>query len=163
MTLRRIVSRALLSGAVASLASTAALVLAARAEGKPAPRPTNATSHWLHGERAAAVEGVDLDHTAVGYATHHAATVFWALFYEAWLASRPRPPTALLGGALVLSGVAAAVDYGATPARFTPGWEFVLSKRSMAAAYLAMAAGLAVTAALRRTRNMVNGPSTFPR
>jgi hypothetical protein len=42
--------------------------------------------------------------------------------------------------------VAAAVDYGATPTRFTPGWEFVLSKRSMAATYAAMALGLAAGA-----------------
>jgi hypothetical protein len=41
------------------------------------------------------------------------------------------------------SAIAAVVDYGLTPHRFTPGWELVLSKRSMAAAYLAMAAGFA--------------------
>ena len=41
---------------------------------------------------------------------------------------------------------AAAVDYLATPKRFTPGWEFVLSKRAMALTYAAMAAGLFVGA-----------------
>ena len=39
--------------------------------------------------------------------------------------------------------IAAAVDYGATPRRFTPGWELVLSRAGMALVYSAMAAGLA--------------------
>ena len=45
-----------------------------------------------------------------------------------------------------MAAVAAAVDYLATPKRFTPGWEFVLSKRAMALTYAAMAAGLFVGA-----------------
>jgi hypothetical protein len=44
------------------------------------------------------------------------------------------------------------VDYEATPKRFTPGWELVLSKRSMAATYVAMALGLAAAAMLPRRR-----------
>ena len=149
--LRDVVRHALGSGTVASLAATAALVLAARAEGKAAPRSTNATSQWLNGNAAAGFGDVDLDHTAVGYATHHAATLLWALAYEAWLARHPAAmATTLLGRAALVSAVAAAVDYGATPRRFTPGWEFVLTKRSMALAYAAMAVGLAVGAARRR-------------
>lgn len=148
---QRIVRRALASGTVASLVSTAALVVVARAERKAALRPTNSTSHWLNGPEAAAVERADLEHTAVGYATHHAATVFWALLYEGWAAYRGTvAPAPLLGSALVVSGVAAAVDYGATPKRFTPGWELVLTKRSMAVVYAAMAVGLALAASLGR-------------
>jgi hypothetical protein len=41
------------------------------------------------------------------------------------------------------SAVAAAIDYGVTPKRFTPGWELLLSKRSMVVAYGALALGLA--------------------
>ena len=90
----------------------------------------------------------------MGYATHHAATVFWALLYEGWIASGPpAAPRALLGRALVVSGVAAAVDYGAPPQRFTPGWEFVLTRGSMAVAYAAMAVGLAAGAAADRRRD----------
>ena len=47
-----------------------------------------------------------------------------------------------------MSVVAAAVDYVATPKRFTPGWEYVLSKRAMACTYVAMAAGLAIGTAV---------------
>lgn len=142
---------ALVSGTVASATSTIALAFLAQTEGKGALQPVNSTSHWMNGERAAAFSGVDLAHTAVGYATHHAATVFWAVLFERWIGSRrPAKVLPLMQDALVLSAVAAAVDYGATPKRFTPGWEFVLSKRSMAVAYAAMALGLAAGASLNR-------------
>jgi hypothetical protein len=54
-----------------------------------------------------------------------------------------------------MSAIAAAVDYIATPKRFTPGWEFVLSKRSMAATYAAMALGMAAGALITQ-RNRIN-------
>jgi hypothetical protein len=79
----------------------------------------------------------------VGYATHHASTVFWALPFQAWLSIRPvSSSTRLLRDAMVMSGIAAAIDYSVTPKRFTPGWELVLSKTSMFAAYGALAIGL---------------------
>jgi len=91
----------------------------------------------------------------VGYATHHAATVFWAVLFERLVGTR-RPPAALpiLQYAVATAAIAAAVDYGATPRRFTPGWEFVLNKRAMAAAYGAMAAGLAASALVARRRDL---------
>jgi len=141
---------ALISGAIASAASTAALALLARAEGKGALQPVNSTSHWRNGEQAASWKGADLAHTAVGYATHHAATVFWAVLFEWWIGARRPAGLPLVRDAMAMSAVAAAVDYGATPKRFTPGWEFVLSKRSMAAAYAAMALGLAAGAWINR-------------
>ena len=55
-----------------------------------------------------------------------------------------------------MAAIAAIIDYGATPKRFTPGWEFVLSKQSMAVTYAAMALGLTLgglaTQALRSKR-----------
>ncbi len=150
----RTLGAAAVSGTVAGATSTIALAVMARAEGKGALQPTNATSHWLNGEEAASVQTADLRHTVVGYATNHAAAVFWAALFEAWIARR-RTASApkLLGHALLVSAIAVAVDYGATPRRFTPGWEFVLSKRSMAIAYVAMAVGLAASASsLRQAR-----------
>jgi len=79
---------ALVSGTVASVTSSAALALLAKAEGRNAVQPLNATSHWVHGEDAGSVREVDLDHTAVGYATHHAASVFWAFLFESLQAAR---------------------------------------------------------------------------
>lgn len=135
---------AAVSGTIVSIATTAALGLLARREGKGALQPTNSTSHWLHGEKAGSVRQADVAHTLVGYGTHHASSVFWALLFQMWLASRPpRPPLVMLRDALAAAAVAAAVDYGIVPKRLTPGWEAVLSKRSIAATFLAMAAGLA--------------------
>src|SRR5690349_9800519 len=124
--------RALVTGTVAGLASATALALLARTEGKGALRPINATSHWLHGEKAGRCEELDAAHTLIGFATHYASTVFWALPFEFWRA-RQRAPSAgaILRGACMTSAVAAAIDYGVTPKRFTPGWELVLGKRSM--------------------------------
>ncbi len=136
--------RALLSGTTASATSTLALALVARLEGRGALQPVNATSHWLNGEAAAAVVHADLRHTGVGYLTHHAATLFWAVLFERAIARRrPLAPLPMLRDAFAMSAFAAAIDYVATPKRFTPGWEFVLSKRAMAAAYAAMGIGLA--------------------
>ena len=71
--------------------------------------------------------------------------------FETWLAARPPRTTAgLLRDACARSAIAAAIDYGATPKRLTPGWELVLSKRSMAATYAAMALGLAAGALVTR-------------
>ena len=133
-----------MSGTAASLASTAALAGLARLEGRGALQPVNATSHWLTGRGAGAFTRGDLSHTLLGYATHQAATLFWAVLFESWIAPRrPLAPRTLLRDAAAMSALAALVDYTITPKRFTPGWELVLSKRSMAAAYAAMALGLA--------------------
>jgi len=53
-----------------------------------------------------------------------------------------------------MAAIAAAVDYGITPKRLTPGWELVLSKRAIALAYVAMAFGLTTGALVtQRLRN----------
>ena len=140
----KILRSALVSGTVASLTSTVALAVVARMEGRSALQPLNATSHWLHGPQAAAFQGADLKRTGTGYATHHAATIFWALFFARWVALDGTVKVLPLArDAVLMAAIAAAVDYGATPKRFTPGWELVLSKQAMAAVYLAMAAGFA--------------------
>jgi hypothetical protein len=147
----RIALSALVTGTAASLMSTAALALLARAEGKGAFQPTNATSHWLHGDAAARHAEADFAHTLVGYGTHHASAMFWALPFHVWLSARPpRNGLELLRDASVMSAIAAAVDYGITPRRLTPGWELVLPRRSMVATFGALALGLAGGALVAR-------------
>ena len=142
---------ALISGSIAGVATTVTLALLARAEGKGVLQPTNSTSHWLHGERAGAVQDADLAHTAVGYATHHGSAVFWAFPFEWWRSRSPdRSPAGIARDACMMAAIAAAVDYGMVPKRLTPGWESVLSKRSIAATYVALAAGLTVGALINR-------------
>ena len=147
----RIGLSALVTGTAASVVSTAALALLARAEGKSTFQPTNATSHWLHGDSAASHREPDVAHTLIGYATHHASALFWAVSFEAWLDARPpRTSAGLLRDACAMSAIAAAIDYGVTPKRLTPGWELVLSKRSMVATFGAMALGLAAGTLIAR-------------
>ena len=142
-----------ISGGCATIGSTMALAAAARMENKAAVRPVNATSHWLNGDGAGVRESVDGIHTGVGFLTNAAASIFWAAFFEAWRVTRePAAPLPMLRDALAMSAIAAAVDYGATPRRFTPGWELVLSRRSMALAYGGLAAGLAMGALLTQAR-----------
>lgn len=138
-------ARALVSGTVASLATTVALALFSRAAGRPAVAPVNATSHWLHGDDAARRPGPDVGRTLVGYATHHASSIFWAYLFErlAGLRGRPGAPV-LFRNAAAITAIAAVVDYGVVPKRLTPGWELVLPKRSVATTYAVLALGLAV-------------------
>jgi hypothetical protein len=146
-TVSQIGASALVTGTVASLVSTAALAALARQEDKAAVQPTNATSHWLNGDEAGARREADIAHTGVGYLTHHASAVFWAVPFEAWLARRPpQSMNQLLCRAAAMSAIAAAVDYGVTPRRFTPGWELALSKKSMVGAFASLAVGLAAGA-----------------
>ena len=142
-------SSALVSGTVAGVVMAAALAWLAKREGKGALQPVNATSHWLHGDQAGAVREASLSHTGIGFATHHVSAVFWAFIFENYLATQPpRTPMLMLRDASVMSAIAAAVDYGLTPKRFTPGWEEVLPPRSIGVTYAAMALGLAAGAML---------------
>ena len=150
---------ALISGTAASFAMTAALALLAKKEDKGALQPINSTSHWLHGEEASSVRSLDVSHTGDG--THHVSALFWAVIFEKWLATRPqRTPLRTLRDAAAMSAIAAVVDYGVTPKRLTPGWEEVLSKRSIGMTYAAMALGLA-TGAMRTQEWRLQGQSTL--
>lgn len=140
----RIGISAVVTGVVAALVSAGALAAVSKLEGKGALQPTNATSHWLNGDRAADVELPTARHTLVGFVTHLLSAIFWAAPFEAWLAiNPPRTPEALLRDAAAMAGIAAMVDYGATPKRFTPGWELILSKGGMFVGYAAFTLGLA--------------------
>lgn len=147
----RIGLSSLLTGTSAATLSAAALVLLSLFEGRSGAQPLNATSHWLHGDDAAAEREADLPHTGVGGITHLLSAVFWAVPFEIWQSRRPaQTPGELARDATVMSAIAAAVDYGLTPKRFTPGWELVLPTRSMALAYGALALGLALGGGLSR-------------
>ncbi len=141
--------RASISGSLASVAIALTLAVLARREGKQVLQPINATSHWLHGNRASRVQKADAAHTLVGYLTHHASAVFWAYLFERWLGSRRRGILAVVPRAAAMSGIAAAVDYGVVPRRLTPGWEHVVSNRSLKTAYVVMGLALAAGALLQ--------------
>ena len=137
--------RALVSGSVASAVSTGALALIARTEGRRAVQPLNATSHWIHGERAGYTRKADMRHTLTGYATHHASAVLWAFVFETLRSARRKnDAVSIAGDAAAVSALAAVVDYGIIPRRLSPGWETVVSPRGVAGGFAALALGLAL-------------------
>lgn len=154
LSLQTPIRAAVVSGTVASLATSAVLAVLARTEGRGALQTTNATSHWVHGPRAGRQRSADLSHTGVGFLTHHVSALFWALPFHLWLARRPdRTGGEIARDAALTAALAAVVDYGVVPRRVTPGWEHALSKSSIAIAYVALAAGLAAGALAVRGRD----------
>jgi hypothetical protein len=173
----KFVRKSLVTGTVASALSMAMLMHRSRQEiGTRAAGP-NAVSHWLHGDEALRVNRVTWQHTGLGLATHHASGIFWAVLYEALLASVARAPenrltpidgtlgldalrdiddrgdaATMIAGAVVVGALAAAVDLKLVPERVTPGFQRRLTDRSVAAFYVCFGLGLAVGAALTRRR-----------
>jgi hypothetical protein len=137
---------ALVSGSFAAVTSTAALAALGKRDSGDAAAPINAISHWFWGDRAARVTDVDLRHTLAGYLTHHAAAIFWAVFFERWFGERARDDdrAALVGGAAT-AALAATVDYTITPKRLTPGYEKRLSLGALVLVYAAFGIGLALS------------------
>ena len=143
-----------LLGSLASLFSTAALAIVGRREAGSYFAGTNAVSHWLWGDEAFLRNEPDWRHTALGYATHHGAAIFWAVLYS-WLSGlRPeaRTPVNAAAGAVATSALAYVVDFQFTPDRLTPGFEHRLSKRGLAVVYGGFAAGIFLGALMTAQR-----------
>jgi hypothetical protein len=138
-------SAALVSGALASLASAAALALAGKRELDDAAAPLNGPSQWVWGRHAPYRGGFSARHTLVGYAVHHLASVFWATWFE-----RLRMGRAALPAAIATASVACVVDFRCTPRRLTPGFERRLSRGALLMVYVAFGAGLAASVLRRR-------------
>lgn len=146
----------LFCGAGAALGSLGALVLAAKAERQPLVSPVNASSHWLLGDEEARNPEPDLVRTGVGGATNVAAAMMWGGLLGARLHRRKASPREIMKDGAPLGVIAGGLDYGILPRRLSPGWELVLSGRSVAFAIGGMAAGATlgglVANAMRRRR-----------
>jgi hypothetical protein len=138
-------SAALVSGALASLASATVLVLAGKRELDDASAPLNGPSQWIWGRHAPYRDGFSLRHTVVGYGIHHLSAIFWAAWFE-----RAQARGYALPAAVATSSVACFVDYCCTPQRLTPGFEKRLSRPALFATYVAFALGLAASRLIRR-------------
>jgi len=141
---------ALVSGSVASATSTAVLAACGAAEAGSPYAPSNAVSHWYFGDRAARQDDLSWRYTATGVLTHHAASVFWAIFYEKLGGPRRAHNTAVqnIGEAALVAALACFVDYRLTPRRLMPGYEQRIGRPARAAVYTSFAAGLALGGAL---------------
>jgi hypothetical protein len=153
--LKRLASDAVVSGSAASLASAAALMACSAIHEGSAAGGLNGPSQWLWGEAEAYTREATLRHTAVGYAIHHATSIFWAVLHEAVFGGSRRRKPALqhCAEAVVSAGTAYVVDYHLTPRRFRPGFEKHVSPKGMVAVYAAFAAGLAIAAIARDRRH----------
>ncbi|HWK71657.1 MAG TPA: hypothetical protein VNS29_12540 [Burkholderiaceae bacterium] len=142
----QILRRAVISGSCASLASTAALVHGGIRDCRSAIAPVNAVSHWLWDDRALYQHRPSLRYSVLGYAIHHAASIFWAIAYEglSLRSTRLSPRQAAAAHAASVAALACVVDMQCTPRRFTPGFERRLSKKSLAGVYAVFGLGLAL-------------------
>jgi hypothetical protein len=125
-----------------------AAALFSRAENGHAARPLNAIAHIYDGGEPPAHDGVGRRNTLLGAGIHTAASIWWAAFYEAGLARQRRPRPAAMAAAI--AAIAYVVDYYVVNNRFRPGFEAYLSPRGLAAVYVALAAGYALSARRRR-------------
>jgi hypothetical protein len=142
------------AGSVASVASTAALLLAGRREARHAAAPVNAVSHWVWDREALRADAPSARHTVVGLLVHQGASVFWATLHaRAWgMHERNKRAAPAVAGAAVTSALACFVDFRLTPRRLTPGFESRVSKRSLALVYACFALGLAAGSMVTRRR-----------
>lgn len=143
---------------MASALSSVVVAAFSRARTGKAASGVNATSHWIWGDPAMRRHRADVRHTALGYAIHHASSLWWAGWFEVKAAScTPRGVTAL--GAAT-AATAYVVDYHVVPKRLTPGFERHLSAAGMVSSYVAFGAGLTLAhLALRKLRHAKHPPS----
>jgi len=143
---KRTARDALITGSVASIASTSALLACGAIEQRRPFAPVNAVSHWYWGERAARRDRPSFRYTVLGYITHHAAAIFWAAIYEKLFGAERRARTTALevANAASVAALACFVDYRLTPRRLTPGYEKRLSSASLALVYVMFGLGLLI-------------------
>jgi hypothetical protein len=121
----------------------------------------NAVTHIVDGGEPPAHDGRNRRNTALGFAIHTAASVWWALFFEGLLGERARRGvTGAVAAGTAVATAAYVVDYGVVGSRFRPGFERYLGARSMIAVYGALAAGFAAGALFTARRY---GPAAGPR
>ncbi|MGV3742234.1 MAG: hypothetical protein ACO1NO_07985 [Burkholderiaceae bacterium] len=138
------------AGTLASLLSTAVLVVSGQREAGSPFAPTNAISHWLWGDHAARHDEANKRHTLTGYAIHHGASTLWGILYEKFfgdLLHEKRIAPAIAGAAAV-AGMACFADYQLTPKRLRPGYEKRLSRSSLLWVYAAVGSGFLISSIL---------------
>jgi hypothetical protein len=136
---------ALASGTVASVLSALVLALCSKVEEGHAAGGINGPSQWIWGEAEAYTRRATWRHTAVGYAIHHATSIFWAALHELTFGRTAQRKNAarICAEAAATTATAYVVDYHVTPRRLRPGFDKHLGALSMLAVYAAFGAGLA--------------------
>ncbi len=149
-SMQNFVGDALVTGAVAGVATTVAAAACGKIEGKTAAAPINAVSHIVWGDEAATVDEVDPAHTLTGIALNSAAVLSWAALHELLLGEEKNAAKSLLGGVAV-AALAYVTDYYVVPDRLTPGFEKRLSNGSLFGIYATLALSLGIGGILGRS------------
>jgi hypothetical protein len=151
---RAMIGKGMVPGALASMASAAALAWCAKKESGALFAGANAVSHWLWGDQAFQQDRPSWKYTLVGYGIHHASSMFWATLFEqaAGKVLARRSAKATLAASAAASAVACFVDYRMTPRRLRPGFEQRVSRGSLALVYAAFGIGLAAGAMVNHRR-----------
>ena len=151
MAISNPIARTLLTSAVTSTATTAALfLLSSKDTGHPAAA-LNATSHIVWGDKAKKFDDWDVRHTLVGALLNAGAMGFWSAVQA--LLPEPRSVLGAARNAALVTALAYATDYHLVPQRLNPGFEQRLSRKSLLSAYAVLAASLAVSALGTRQRD----------
>jgi hypothetical protein len=137
--------RSLISGSVASIVSAVVLAIVGKKELNKFAAPLNGPSQWIWGRQAPYENRFTFRYTVMGYGIHHAASIFWAIWYERFRTNLPLKNKiyTAVAPAAVTTATAYVVDFYLTPKRLRPGFENRLSKRSLIMVYGAFAVGLA--------------------
>ncbi len=139
-------------GAAASILSAISLAVLGKRELNRSAAPVNGPSQWVWGRHAPFKNGLSLKYTVLGYAIHHAVSVFWAMFHEKLQERfKAKNCTAVIAPASAATATAYVVDFHVAPKRLSPGFQHGLTKRAMFIVYGSFAMGLAGVALLRRT------------
>jgi len=144
--------RTLISGATSSILSTVAMALIGKQETGSAFGPTNAVSHYVHGQKAGYRDRFSLRYTVPGYLIHHASATFWSFVFERLMGGvlDGKNPTGIVAASAATSAFAAFTDYKLTPKSLRPGYEKRLSRNALGVVYGGFAIGLAVGAIMSR-------------
>lgn len=140
------IGAAFFPGAVAAVLSSLVIVACGRMENGRALATHNGPAQWVHGKAAGHRRSLTLRHTLLGFIIHFASSWWWAFVQRRLFPARPGGAAlrvhALEGGAIAL--LANIVDYQLVPERLQPGFEKHISRKSLAAAYVAFGLGLAL-------------------
>jgi hypothetical protein len=146
-----IVADGLWNGAVATVATTAAVTACGMSENQRVAAPINAISHILWGDRAARQSRPSAKYTVPGVILNAAAVTSWAILQELMFDRRQvrKPLARAMAEGAAISGLAYVTDYYLVPSRFTPGFEKRLTNKSLAGIYSALAVSLGIASWFR--------------
>lgn len=128
------------------------LMLVTLREKKPALEGVNAISHIFFDKQAMGQAKFSAKYTLSGLLLNFGAMLGWAAVAEASFVFLKLPAREFVTStmvAIVVSVMAYVVDFHVVPKRLTPGFEIVVSKRSLLIIYVGLALAFFVGAMLR--------------